>query len=246
MVIDLHPTGGGSLLDTTSSLSLGGVAGAFRNSLCIRIHASCSRLGALPKNKLEAVSLSLYCTVFILLLMTSQGLHAASSNPNAQPEIPRTAVLEETGDVLKCRGIALHKNFFQDSYMGAFYSQNVVTTPQQALLDVGPRRMLLVFLKPVDNLRMQWEEGIEENNSPEIVQREQISISQFLKSIDHPLRKGDIVVLDYVPNVGTKVTVKGSPKAIIKGNEFYNLILKVWMGRQPPSNKFRKDLFNLS
>ncbi len=161
-------------------------------------------------------------------------------------DIPKTTVLEETGDVLKLRGAALHKLYFRDSYIGAFYSLNPDISPQQALIDVGPKRMWLYFLRTVDNLKEYWEEGIDENNPPDIIEREQISISQFFKMVDLPLQEGDTLVLDYIPNVGTKVIIKGAVKGIIKGNEFYNLVLKVWMGRSPPSEKFRKDLFNLS
>ncbi|MGD9591213.1 MAG: chalcone isomerase family protein [Candidatus Berkiella sp.] len=161
-------------------------------------------------------------------------------------EIPSTVVIEETGDVLTLRGVALHKVFFQDTYIGAFYSLNKDLTPQDAINDPGPKRMWLYFLRSVDNLREYWEEGIQLNNPPDLVEREQISISQFFKMIDMPLREGDTLILDFVPNVGTKITIKGNMKGLIKGNEFYNLVLKTWMGRSPPSEKFRKDLFNLS
>ena len=161
-------------------------------------------------------------------------------------EIPKTVVLEETGDVLTLRGVALHKKYFQDSYIAAFYSLNKIENPQQAITDHGPKRMWLYFLRSVDNLREYWEDAIDDNNPPEVVEREQISISQFFKMIDLPLREGDTLVLDFVPNVGTRVIIRGNLKGLIKGNEFYDLVLKTWMGRSPPSEKFRKDLFNLS
>ncbi len=161
-------------------------------------------------------------------------------------EIPKTVVLEETGDVLSLRGVALHKLYFKDSYIAAFYSLNKESTPIEAINDPGPKRMWLYFLQSVDNLREYWEDGIETNNPPDLIQREQISISQFFKMIDMPLREGDTLILDFVPNVGTKIIIKGNMKGLIKGNEFYNLVLKTWMGRSPPSEKFRKDLFNLS
>lgn len=161
-------------------------------------------------------------------------------------DVPKTVVIEDTGDVLKLRGVALHKIFFKDGYIGAFYSLDSISTPAQAIADAGPKRMWFYFLHAFDAPKKYWEEAIENNNSPEIVERDQISISQFLKMIDLPLNEGDILILDYIPNVGTRVIVKGTVRGIIKGNEFYSLVLKVWMGRQPPSEKFRKDLFNLS
>lgn len=182
-------------------------------------------------------------TVICCVLSTGVG---ASSYSFYHQDIPKTVVLEETGDILNLRGTALYKRFFQNIYIGAFYSHNLVSDAQAGLADTGPKRMWVYFLYPIDSQKQYWQEAIADNNSPEIVQREQISISQFLKMIDTPFREGDTLALDYVPNVGTKVIIKGTPKGIIKGNEFYNLILKVWMGRQPPSEKFKRDLFNLS
>lgn len=187
--------------------------------------------------------------LFLVLLCVNVSFQISCFAKNIefhQQQIPTTIVLEETGDVLTLRGAALHKKYFKDSYLGAYYSLNNEITPQAAINDRGPKRMWLYFLTSVDNLREYWEDGIEANNSPDVVAREQISISQFFKMIDMPLRDGDTLILDFVPNVGTKVIIKGSMKGLIKGNEFYNLVLKTWMGRSPPSEKFRKDLFNLS
>lgn len=183
-------------------------------------------------------------TLLILPLLYSSFLIASS------PEIPngitQSVVLEETGDVLTLRGVGLHKVFFEDSYLGAFYSLNTLKEPADALKDRGPKRMEFYFMRPVHNFRDLFEAAIAVNNPPATVEREQLNIGQFLDMINFPLQKGDTIVLDYVPNVGTKVSVKGSFQGVIKGNEFYDLVLKVWMGRQPPSKKFRKDLFNLS
>lgn len=183
---------------------------------------------------------------FLVFCLLFHVIACAENYSFYKQEIPKTVVIEETGDVLTLRGVAMQKIFFQDNYIAAFYSLNKVTTPQEAILDLGPKRMWLYFVRSVDNLREYWEEGIDVNNPPELVEREQISISQFFKMIDIPIREGDTLILDFVPNVGTKVIIRGSMKGLIQSNEFYNLVLKTWMGRSPPSEKFRKDLFNLS
>lgn len=186
--------------------------------------------------------LRLICACLLLI----PGILFASSYSFYHQDIPKLVVLEETGDVLTLRGVALHKNFFKDTYIGAFYSHNDVTDAKHALADTGSKRMWFYYLQSDNKPRIYWLKSINENNPPNVIQKEEISISQFLKMIDIPLREGDTLVLDYVPNVGTKVLLKGSIRGIVKGNEFYDLILKTWMGRQPPSEKFRKDLFNLS
>ncbi|MCS5711824.1 chalcone isomerase family protein [Candidatus Berkiella aquae] len=160
--------------------------------------------------------------------------------------IPLTVVMEESNETLTLRGVALSKHFFEDDYIGAFYSQNTVLDAKAALADMGPKRMVFYFLRSNDHFREQLESAIEENNSPQMVQREQINISQLLKIFDRPLREGDIVILDYIPKVGMRIILRGTVNVVIKDTEIYNLVLKSWMGRQPPSKKFRKDLFNLT
>lgn len=160
--------------------------------------------------------------------------------------IPLTVVLDETGEVLTLRGVALDKYFFEDNYIGAFYSLHPVKDEKQALADEGPKRMAFYILRTSSNFRDTLQVAIEENNSPQMVQREQINISQFLKIFDITLHEGDVIILDCIPKMGIKIMVRGTVKAVIKDTEIYNLILKTWMGRQPPSKKFRKDLFNLT
>lgn len=160
--------------------------------------------------------------------------------------IPKSVVNEETGSILKLRGIALGKYYAHDNFVAALYTQATVATPQDVLSDTGPKRMWIVYLRPVENHQLYWRNAIKINNAPQIYEQEQLKINQFLKMINSRLQAGDTLLIEFVPNVGTKVVIKGSFKGIIKGNEFFNLVLKTWLGRFPPSEKFRYDLFNLT
>jgi len=188
---------------------------------------------------------NLHCIFLLALLVCSTSLLAANKEFYGR-SIPLTVVLEETGEVLTLRGVALDKYFFEDNYIGAFYSLHPVKDEKQALADDGPKRMAFYILRTSKNFRDLMQAAIEENNSPQMVQREQINISQFLKIFDITLHEGDVIILDCIPKLGIKIMVRGTVKAVIKDTEIYNLILKTWMGRQPPSKKFRKDLFNLT
>jgi|GEM_PF-3792225 len=180
-------------------------------------------------------------TIFCLPLLTF-----AANKEFYGRSIPTTVVIDESGGVLTLRGVALAKFFFEDDYIGAFYSLNPVKDAKSALADDGPKRMAFYILRTNKNFRDQLQAAIEENNSPQMVQRDQINISQFLKIFDATLHEGDVIIFDCIPKLGIKIMVRGNVKAVIKDTEIYNLILKTWMGRQPPSKKFRKDLFNLT
>lgn len=188
-----------------------------------------------------------FLTTILTIAILSFSLQTFAANKEFYGRsIPLTVVLDETGDVLTLRGVALDKHFFEDNYIGAFYSLNPVKDEKAALADDGAKRMAFYFLRANTNFKEQLQTSIEENNSPQMLQREQINISQFLKIFDISLREGDVIIFDCIPRLGIKIIVRGTVKTIIKDTEIYNLILKTWMGRQPPSKKFRKDLFNLT
>jgi hypothetical protein len=184
--------------------------------------------------------------IFITMLLCLPLTLWAASKEFYGRSLPTTVVMEETGDVLTLRGVALAKYFFEDSYIGAFYTLHPVMDPNAALADEGPKRMSFYILRPMTDFRDQLQNALDDNVSPQMVQREQINISQLLKIFDIALQEGDIINFDCIPKIGIKITIGGNVKAIIKDTEIYDLILKTWMGRQPPSKKFRKDLFNLT
>ena len=162
------------------------------------------------------------------------------------PTISPTVVIEETGDVLTLRGIAYYKRAFENEYVGAFYSLHKFNTPQEALTDNGPKRMWIRFLMNDVPVKTLWESALVNNNSPDLLRREQIYVNQFLKMLEGPVAPGDVLIFDFIPHIGTKVFFKGMTKGTIAGEDFYLFILKGWMGRQPPSQKFKQDLFNFS
>lgn len=183
-----------------------------------------------------------YCGLFTFLPTLSWG----DGYKTPFPFIPKTVVIEETGDLLNLQGIGIVKTFFKEDYAVAWYALQRLTAPQQIINDLNAKRISLYFLSRVDNFKEILEEGINQNNSAQVKQQEQINISQFIKMIDQPMQSGDVLILDFIPKQGTKVMINGKFKGFIKSNEFYPLVLKIWMGPQPPSKKFRKDLLNFS
>lgn len=190
--------------------------------------------------------MNLFRNSLLFLLIGLPLLCIAANKEFYGRSIPTTAVIDDVAGVLTLRGVALDKYFFEDNYIGAFYTLNPVKDEKEALIDAGPKRMAFYFLRTNTNFRAQLQAAIEENNSPQMVQRDQINISQFLKIFDLTLKEGDVITFDFIPNVGMKIMLRGNVKAVIKDTEIYNLVLKTWMGRQPPSKKFRKELFNLT
>ena len=54
---------------------------------------------------------------------------------------------------------------------------------------------------------------------------------------------GDVFIIDWVPSVGTVVSVKGAPQGEpFKEPEFFNALLRIWLGPQPADWKLKDAL----
>jgi hypothetical protein len=55
--------------------------------------------------------------------------------------------------------------------------------------------------------------------------------------------KGDIITLDYLPELGTKLTVNGASQGkAIPGADFYATILKIFVGDKPVDAMLKQGL----
>src|SRR5476651_606506 len=90
---------------------------------------------------------------FVLLLCGIPLLGFAGNPTFHKRDLPKILKIQETGDVLVLRGVALHKHYFNDCYIGAFYSHAPLSDPKQALKDVEAKRMWIYFLQPMSDFR---------------------------------------------------------------------------------------------
>jgi hypothetical protein len=56
---------------------------------------------------------------------------------------------------------------------------------------------------------------------------------------------GDVILLDYQPATGTKVTVNGMVRGVIEGADVNRALLKIWLGEKPVQSELKKDLLGV-
>ena len=56
------------------------------------------------------------------------------------------------------------------------------------------------------------------------------------------VKKGDVVLLDYLPGAGTRVTVRGEDKGTIPGEDFNRALLRIWLGESPADASLKKAM----
>lgn len=149
---------------------------------------------------------------------------------------PPTAQLG--GATLQLNGAGLRSRFFVKVYTAGLYIGTKAATPEAVLAATGPRRMHVVMLREIDanELGKLFTRGMQDN-APK---------GEFSKFIPGTLRladifssykrlkAGDVFFVDYVPGVGTTVVVNGKDAGEpIKEPEFFNALMRIWLGNKP-------------
>jgi Chalcone isomerase-like len=63
-----------------------------------------------------------------------------------------------------------------------------------------------------------------------------------LKSVGEA-KKGDSILLDWIPDTGTRIFVNGQPRGEpIAGAAFFTALLRVWLGEKPADGSLKKAM----
>jgi hypothetical protein len=137
-----------------------------------------------------------------------------------------------------------HKLAFLKIYVGALYLPAKKTSTEEVLRDPGPKRVALHVL--VDELTAKeltasLNNALAANHIPAelaLIESRIQDLNRMMGSLG-AVRKGGVVLVDYLPGVGTRVTVNGEEKITIRGEDFYRALLRIWIGAKPVDGRLR-------
>lgn len=143
-------------------------------------------------------------------------------------------------------GLALEQQFNKDRYIAAVYSENL-TGDSSALLDNRtPRRLevrVVADRLSARRFRNQWMEGIAINNPGDLLTEQANNMVTFANLFRGHFYKGDRLDVAFAADTGTtSVALNGVPLGQIEDREFFNTLLRAWVGPVPPSSDFREGL----
>lgn len=157
-------------------------------------------------------------------------------------------------DAADLRGARLHLNGAGIRYRGPFkvyaaglYLGRKAGTPEEALAVPGAKRMSVTMLREIDasELGKLFTRSVEDN-------MDKTSFSKLIPGLmrmsqiftEHKkLNAGDQFTLDWVPGTGTIISVRGVPQGEpFREPEFYNALLRIWLGPQPADWKLKESL----
>ena len=150
------------------------------------------------------------------------------------------------GPELVLNGAGLRTRVVFKVYVSALYLQQKRSAPDAIFSDAGPKRVALHLLREItaDQLFSALNDGLKANHSPEQLAKIELQTREFeaiFKKTPNA-KTGDVILLDYLPGAGTRVTVNGDAKGNIAGAEFYTALLRVWLGDKPAEAGLKKAM----
>ncbi|APW44583.1 chalcone isomerase family protein [Rhodoferax saidenbachensis] len=191
---------------------------------------------------MKQISTRLRCVLLVgALVCTALEAQAATVSSTFAP----TQVVQ--GSTLSVNGMGTRYRAVFKVYDLALYTSSKVTTPEALLALPGPKRLSFVALRdmPGTDLGLAFIKGLNSNSAPELVQKHAASSTRLIEifSGKPKLVTGDTFAMEYVPGKGTTFFIQGQPQGAPVGDaEFFNMVLKIWVGPSPADFKLKDAL----
>jgi hypothetical protein len=159
--------------------------------------------------------------------------------------------LEVGGNALTLNGAGIrYKAVFKVYAAGLYVPANLATkptTPDALLAVTGPQRLAITMLREIDSneLGKLFIKGVEDN----------VARSEYAKLVPGLIRMGEVFArhkrlvpgdsftIDWVPGSGTVVSVKGQAQGEpFKEPEFFNALMRIWVGKSPADHLLKDAL----
>jgi hypothetical protein len=158
---------------------------------------------------------------------------------------------EESSEV---RGAKVHLNGAGVRYKAVFkvyaaglYLPKKAATPEEVLAMPGAKRLSITALRDVDSneLGKLFARGMEDNMDKAAFSKLIPGVLRMseLFSKHKKLNSGETFLIDWIPGTGTVITVKGVQEGEpFREPEFYNALLRIWLGPSPADWKLKDAL----
>jgi len=140
--------------------------------------------------------------------------------------------LEPGAQHLTLNGAGIRSKFFVKVYVGALYLPAKQPDALKILQGATPWRVSMHMLHDeVSKAKLTgaWSDGFANNNSAADLATLKDRLQQF-NELFMTMKRGDVTEIDYLPAVGTRVTINGTLRGAIPGEDFQRAVLKVWLG----------------
>lgn len=166
---------------------------------------------------------------------------------SAAPETKFEPTAELQGQALVLNGAGTRWRAVFRVYDLALYLPRKARTADEALAMPGAKRLRFTALRelPGTDLGAAFIKGMGENNPKELVQKHVLSTTRLIEIFSgrSKMMPGETFAMDFVPGKGTTFYIAGQPQgAPVGDNEFFAMVLRIWLGSNPVDRQLKTDL----
>ncbi len=132
-------------------------------------------------------------------------------------------------------------------YVTALYLTQKKSVSDAVLSDPGPKRLAMHIMQDeitAEQFVAALHDGLAANNQPpELAPLEQRirELAAVMRQIGR-INQGGTVLLDYLPGIGTRVTINGVTRLTLPGEDFNRALLRIWLGDRPVDGRLKQAL----
>jgi hypothetical protein len=130
-------------------------------------------------------------------------------------------------------------------YVGALYLPAKKSDAEEIIKDAGAKRVAMHVLADeltAKDLTASLNNAVAANHIPAeiaLIEGRLRELNRMMSAVG-VLKKGSTVVLDYIPGSGTRISINGEEKLVIKGEDFFQAMLRIWIGKKPVDGGLRR------
>lgn len=152
--------------------------------------------------------------------------------------------VEVGGQTLQLNGAGVRTKFFFDIYVGALYLAHPSSQAEVVLASPSPARVSMdILYSAVDKEKLikGWHAGFKKSQSKASFAVLKNRLDAF-NAMFPDTSKGDHLYFDFLTNGETRVVIKGQQVGSIKGLDFQQALLAVWLGNKPADNDLKQAM----
>ena len=146
--------------------------------------------------------------------------------------------IEVAGSKLQLNGAGIRYKAVFKVYAAALYLDKKATTPDDAYSTPGAKRISITLLRDIDSNELgksfikAFEENTPKNEMSKLIPGLMRMGPMFADQKKMAANEG--LTIDWIPGTGTVISIKGKAQGEpIKEAEFYNAMLRIWIGQNP-------------
>jgi hypothetical protein len=144
---------------------------------------------------------------------------------------------------LLLNGMGIRTKFFIKVYVGGLYLETQSGDAASIIQSNASKRVVLHFVYgEVTQGQMveSFSEGFRANAADQVIALKP-QIDQFIGALED-MKRGDELIVTYLPATGTTLTIRGKDKLTIAGQPFAQAVFSVWLGPKPPTSDLKNGL----